>query len=124
MPLPSWPAGVPYAPLVDDFTPIKRVLKPIVTEFEGGNQRQRQRPGDGVGQLGQTIIMEVTPFNTFTTWWKVTLNNGSARFTAPVWLGADYATKVCQFLPDGRPEYSYYAQGAVKVRMGLRVYDV
>lgn len=124
MALPSWPINVPYAPLVDGFQPIKRVLKPIVTEFEGGNQRQRARPGDNIGQLTQTIIMDAEPFAEFTEWWKETLSLGTARFTAPVWLGTDFETKVCQFTADGKPSDSYFVPAAVKVTMSLRVYDV
>jgi hypothetical protein len=110
--------------MVDGFEPISRVLAPIVTDMEGGNQRQRSRPGDNVGMLGQTIIMYAAQFEIFTPWWKGTLSNGTARFTAQVWLGTDYETKVCQFTKDGKPTDSFYVPGAVKVAMKLRVYDV
>lgn len=124
MTLPTWPVDVPFAPMVDGFQPIQRVLQPIVTDMEGGNQRQRPRPGDNIGVLGQTIIMDAAPFATFTTWWTETLNLGTARFTVPVWLGTNFVTKTCQFTPDGKPQDSYYLPGAVKVSMKLRVYDV
>lgn len=124
MALPSWPDGVPYAPIIEGFQPITRSLAPISTDMEQGNQRQRRRPGDNVGALGQTIIMRADPFATFTAWWMETLNLGTARFTAQVWLGTDFVSKVCMFLPDGKPSDSYYVPGAVKVAMKLRVYDV
>jgi hypothetical protein len=124
MPLPAWPDGVPFAPMVDGFQPIQRALPPIVTDMEGANQRQRARPGDNIGTLGQTIIMYAAQFEVFTAWWKGTLSMGTARFNAPVWLGTDFATKVCQFAADGRPSDSFYVPGAVKVSMKLRVYDV
>lgn len=121
---PAWPVGVPYQPMIDGFQPIQRVLPPIVTDMEGGNQRQRRRPGDNVGIVGQTIIMEAVPFETFTAWWKETLSLGTARFTVPVWLGTDYVTKTCQFTTDGRPQDSFFVPGVVKVAMKLRVYGV
>ena len=110
--------------MVEGFLPISRVLPPVTTDFEGGNERQRPRPGDNVGTVGQTIIMDSDPFIVFTTWWKVTLNNGTARFNAPVWLGTDFETKVCQFTKDGKPADTFYVPGAVKVAMKFRVFDI
>lgn len=124
MTLPTWPAGVPYQPMVDGFQPIQRVLPPIATEMEGGNLRTRARPGDSVGTLAQVIIMDSDAFASFTDWWKNTLSLGTGRFTAQVWLGTDYESKVCQFTPDGRPTDSFFVPGAVKVAMKLRVYDI
>jgi hypothetical protein len=123
MALPAWPDGIPYDPLTDGFSPIDRVLPPIATDMEGGNQRQRPRPGDNVGTIGQTIIMTYDQFNVFTPWWKTTLNNGTARFTAPVWTGTQFETKVCQFAPDGKPKDSEFSPDLRAVTMKLRVYD-
>lgn len=121
MPLPSWPSDVPYAFQDDGGSPIQRALPPIATEMEGGNQRQRPRPGDDVSTIAQTIVMTNAQFATFTTWWKDTLNLGTARFTAPVWTGTAYVTKTCMFAPDGKPEDSFKVNDAVAVSMKLRV---
>lgn len=122
MPLPTWPA-VPYRPTRDGFQPIKPFLDPISTEMEGGNIRQRPRPGDNVASLGQTIMMTPADAETFKAWVKTTLNNGTARFTALVWTGAAYVSKTCQFAKDGKPTYAAFSSTRVTVAMKLVVYD-
>ncbi|MBR0882188.1 hypothetical protein ACVMGC_011552 [Bradyrhizobium barranii subsp. barranii] len=122
MALPSWPA-VPYRPARDSFQPIKPFLDPIATEMEGGNTRQRPRPGDNVATLGQTIMMTPAEAETFKTWVKTTLANGTARFTAQVWTGAAYVSKTCQFAKDGKPTYGAFSATRVVVAMKLLVYD-
>lgn len=122
MALPSWPA-VPSDPQSDSFQSVKRMLDPIKTEMEGGNVRLRSRPGDNVGLVGQTIIMTLAQHDVFQAWVKNTLSNATARFTAPVWLGSSFQTKVCQF-SDGAPRSAYYGPQQVAVTMTLRVFDV
>jgi hypothetical protein len=122
MPLPAWPA-VPYRPTRDGFQPIKPFLDPLATDMEGGNSRQRPRPGDNVGTIGQTIMMTPADAETFKAWVKTTLNNGTARFTANVWTGAAYESKTCQFIKDGKPTYGAYSSSRVSVAMKLMVYD-
>ncbi|OKO83381.1 hypothetical protein AC629_22840 [Bradyrhizobium sp. NAS80.1] len=114
---------MPYRPVRDSFQPIKPFLDPIATEMEGGNIRQRTRPGDNVGTLGQTIMMTPADAETFKAWVKTTLNNGTARFTALVWTGATYVSKTCQFAKDGKPAYGAYSASRVAVSMKLTVYD-
>ncbi|WP_027578488.1 hypothetical protein [Bradyrhizobium sp. Ai1a-2] len=123
MALPSWPA-VNYRPQRDGFQPIKRFLDPLATDMEGGNTRQRPRPGDNVGTITQTINLTIAEHNIFVPWVKTTLNNGTARFTANVWLGSSYASKTCQFTKDGKPTYSPISSSHVAVTMTLRVYDL
>jgi hypothetical protein len=66
------------------------MLDPVATEMEGGNIRQRPRPGDNVGTLTQTIWISAAEHDTFVAWVKDTLGNGTGRFTANVWLGTAY----------------------------------
>jgi hypothetical protein len=124
MALATWPAGVPHIPRLDDLQPIQRVLDPISTEMEGGNQRQRARPGDDVGVLPYTLQMTISQFQTFTTWWRTTLNNGTARFTADIFDGTGCITKTCQFTADGRPKDKYVGSNLIQVSMQLRVYGI
>lgn len=124
MPLPTWPVDVPHVPRLDDIQPIQRVLDPIVTDMEGGNQRQRSRPGDDIGILPYTLRMTIAQFETFTTWWRTTLNNGTARFTADVFVGTGCVTKTCQFTNDGRPKDQYIGSDTIIVSMQLRVYNI
>jgi hypothetical protein len=124
MPLPSWPAGVPIIPRLEEFQPVQRLLPPIATEMEGGNVRLRSRPGDNVGTLPLRMRMTLAQFSTFTAWWKVTLNNATARFTANVFLGDACYSKVCQFTRDGIPQDQFVDSDTVDVSMTLRVYDI
>ena len=85
----------------ETFQSFQRMLDPLSTAMEGGNTRVRARPGDNVGTLTQTIWMLKTEHDVFVARVKSTLNNGTARFTAPVWLGAAYVSKTCQFIQPG-----------------------
>ena len=42
---PAWPIAS-FQPVPDSFQPIQRMLDPISTDMEGGNTRQRPRPGE------------------------------------------------------------------------------
>lgn len=124
MPMPSWPIAS-YQPVPDSFQPIQRMLDPLATDMEGGNTRERPRPGDNVGTITQTIWMSMAEHDTFVGWVKTTLNNGVARFTTNVWLGSSYISKTCQFLKPGSTlTYAYISVDKVAVTMTLRVYDV
>ena len=124
MPLPAWPVAT-FRPQWDSLQPLQRMLDPITTDMEGGNTRQRPRPGDNVGTIGQTIEMSYAEHDTLVAWVKGTLGNGTGRFTMDVWLGSAYANKVCQFIKPGTNlRYAYVGPDRVAVSMSLRVYDV
>jgi hypothetical protein len=124
MALPSWPIAT-YKPDPDSFQPIQRMLDPLETAMEGGNTRQRARPGDNVGTIVQTIWMSFAEHDTFVSWVKTTLGNGTGRFTANVWLGTSYVSKVCQFVKPGTNlKYSWIGPDKVGATMTLRVYGV
>jgi hypothetical protein len=124
MPLPAWPA-VNYRPQRSSFQGITRSLEPISTDMEGGNTRERPRPGDNVGSVTQVIWMTAAEKATFVAWVKNTLNNGTARFTTNVWLDNAYSVKTCQFVKGaGGIKYDFVAVGVDAVTMTLRVYGV
>lgn len=124
MSLPAWPIAT-YVPQQDSFQPIQRSLDPLSTDFEGGNTRERSRPGDNVGMLKQTIWMTMAEHDTFVAWVLATLNNGTARFTANVWMGSSFLVKTCQFIKPGTTlTYAYVSTDVVAVTMTLRVYDM
>jgi hypothetical protein len=124
MALPAWPIAT-YRPDPDSFQPIQRMRDPVATEMEGGNIRQRPRPGNNVGTITQTIWISAAEHDTFVAWVKGTLGNGTGRFTAYVWLGSAYLNKVCQFVkPGSGPKYAWLSTDKVAVTMTLRVYDV
>ncbi len=124
MPLPAWPIAS-YMPQQESFQPLQRMLDPLATDMEGGNTRERPRPGDNVGTITQTVWMSMAEHDTFVDWVKTTLNNGTARFTANVWLGSSYVNKVCQFIKPGSTlTYGYVSANEVAATMTLRVYDV
>ena len=124
MPLPAWPIAT-FMPQQESFQPLQRMLDPLATDMEGGNTRERPRPGDNVGTITQTVWMSMAEHDTFVDWVKTTLNNGTARFTANVWLGSSYMNKVCQFIKPGSTlTYGYVSANEVAATMTLRVYDV
>ncbi len=93
--------------------------------MEGGNTRQRARPGDNVGSLTQTIWMSNADYDTFVAWVKNTLNLGTARFTMMVYLGSSYVSKTVQFIKPGTTLTSaYIGPDTTAVTMTLRIYDV
>lgn len=124
MALPAWPIST-YSPQQDSFQGVQRMLEPISTDMEGGNTRERSRPGDNVGSLTQTIRISMADHDTLVAWIKNTIGNGTGRFTMNVWLGSAFVSKVCQFVKGGAGvKYSYVAVSSVDVTMNLRVYDV
>ena len=124
MPLPAWPIAS-YMPQQESFQPLQRMLDPLATDMEGGNTRERPRPGDNVGTITQTVWMSMAEHDTFVDWVKTTLNRGTARFTANVWLGSSYVNKVCQFIKPGSTlTYGYVSANEVAATMTLRVFDV
>ena len=56
MALPAWPIPT-FRPQQSGTSPLQRMRDPLATEMEGGNLRQRSRPGDNVGTIQQTIQM-------------------------------------------------------------------
>jgi hypothetical protein len=123
MALPAWP--IANAIIVQDGFSLQRMLDPISTDMEGGNTRERPRPGDNVGTITQKVRMSPADYDAFVAWVKTTLNNGTARFTMDVWLGASLANKVCQFIKPGTGlTYQWVGPDAIDVAMTLRVYDV
>jgi hypothetical protein len=99
MALPAWP--IPNSLILQDGYSLQRTLDPITTDMEGGNTRERPRPGDNVGTITQTVRMSPADYDTFVAWMKTTLSNGTARFTSDVWLGTALVNKVCQFIQPG-----------------------
>ena len=124
MALSFWPIAS-FQQVPDSFAPIRRMLDPISTEMEGGNTRERLRPGDNVGTITQTSWMSMAEHGTFVDWVKTTLNDGTARFTTNVWLGSSDVNKVCQFVQPGtKLSYAYLSVDRVAATRTLRVDDV
>lgn len=124
MTLPTWPISN-HAPQQDSFRPIQRSLDPISTDMEGGNTRERPRPGDNVGSLTQTIWLSMADHDTVVAWIKSTLGNGTGRFTMTVWLGSSFVSKTVQFIKPGTSlTYAYISTDVVALTMTLRVYGL
>lgn len=130
MTLPAWPVAQYFPQNDDSFQPIQRSLDPIATDMEGGNTRERPRPGDNVGTVTQTIWLSSSPsgssdFDTVIAWIKTTLNLGTARFTMMVWMGSAFESKTVQFIKPGSTLVSnYIGPNTTALTMTLRVYDV
>jgi hypothetical protein len=122
MPLPAWPNDVPYLQRRQDWEITQPFIGPIETEMEGGNVRQRSRPGSNVATVQWRRRMTTAQHASFDAFVRATLSNGSARFTMPVWLGAGYVTKTVQVVKDS---LAIEQDGLfVSVSMTLRVYGM
>lgn len=93
----EWPATIPFR---SERSPWGYVpgREALATEMEGGDTRQRRRPGDGVGMArwgrGLTAAQMVA-FGDF----LATIGDGAARFLMPVSLdGQTYTTRVVQII--------------------------
>lgn len=121
MTYPEWPVALPYHPWRDmwDYVPARESLQ---TEMEGGDTRQRRRPGDDVGtmQWGRTFTAaEMDLWDGFLT----DTSGGVARFIMPVPTnGATYQLRVVQIV-GGAGGVSSSAVGIeTQVSFSLRVF--
>ena len=122
MPLPAWPPDVPYQQRRGDWRIPHPFIGPIETEMEGGNVRQRSRPGSNVATVEWRRRMTTAQYASFDTFVRSPLSNASARFTMPVWLGSSYVTKTVQIVKD---LLAVEQDGLfVSVSMTLRVYGM
>ena len=122
MPLPAWLPDVPYQQRRGDWRIPHPFIGPIETEMEGGNVRQRSRPGSNVATVEWRRRMTAGQYSSFDTFVRATLSNGSARFTMPVWLGSSYITKTVQIVKDS---LAVEQDGLfISVSMTLRVYGI
>jgi hypothetical protein len=122
MPLPAWPNDVPYQQRRRDWRITQPIIGPIETEMDGGNVRQRSRPGSNVATLQWRRRMTTAQHASFDAFVRVTLTNASARFTMPVWLGAGYVSKTVQIVKDS---LAIEQDGLfISVSMTLRVYGM
>lgn len=109
MTYPEWPLDLPFRPWREawNYVPGREALQ---TEMEGGDARQRRRPGDDVGsmQWGRTFTADQMAA------WKsflVTISGGAARFLMQVPTdGANYEARVVQVV-GGSGGVSYSAVG-------------
>ncbi|MGY3605665.1 MULTISPECIES: hypothetical protein [unclassified Bradyrhizobium] len=123
MAVPAWPVDqFPYAPDLNTVQPVTGFLDPVRTEMEGGNVRLRTRPGDNVGQVSYSIPMTKAQLDLFNAWVKTTLNNGTSRFSMPVWIDNAFLTKVCQFA--AVPRRQRIGTSKLAAVISLRVYDL
>lgn len=95
-----WPVDVPHVPLAGSFqgAPYRA---PDATEFEDGPTRARRPSTLRIATLRFAIRMSNAQFDTFHTWVKDVLVDGTLPFTMPVWRGGGFVTKVCRFARGG-----------------------
>ncbi|MFC4172632.1 hypothetical protein ACFOYU_11265 [Microvirga sp. GCM10011540] len=85
MALPAWPEGLNYKPLVSSFRVLEATRPPVWTEFEDGPPLARRSGLANRARLAYAIHFKTwAEFNTFRQFHKVTLADGSSRFTMPV----------------------------------------
>ena len=120
MPIPSWPAGVPYTPRRDSWRISKPFNAPDVTEFEAGNTRDRARGTVQYRTVEQTIRMSQAEFDTFDDFVLNDLVKGTLRFSMNVWNGFQKETKTVKLA--GPEKFTVAPRGrALMVSMKLEV---
>lgn len=99
MPDPSYTAlGINDHPLVDSWSLVKPFQEPETSEMEGGNVRQRSRPGDENAELQFSILMTPAEYGEWIVFAREDLMRGSSRFTMRVWTGNSMASKTVQLV--------------------------
>lgn len=124
MTLPAWPATVPTTAR-DGWQMPAMYVDPISTEMEGGNQRNRSRPGSNVASITYPLApLTEAQWATLTTFIRTTLSNGTSRFTMSLLSDSStYGTKTCQFEKGKSPQVGR-SGGFVNVTLSLRVYGM
>lgn len=93
----TWPVGVPSKPKVGSQQAMP-FRKPLATDFEDGNLRQRRSTTKNVATLAFPIEMSAAQFVDFKTWVRDVLVDGTLPFTMSIWTGSAYATRTCSFV--------------------------
>lgn len=118
MAIPTWPADLPYAPLRDPWQGAP-VLAPLATDMEGGNTRNRSRPGDDVAVFPWS--RRFTPDQASA--WKAFLAQIKAngwRWVMPVCIDhVSYETRMVQMV-SGTLAYAD-VRGRLQVTFQLRI---
>lgn len=106
----NWPADVPHRPERGNWN-VKRGREALATEMEGGDTRQRRRPGDDVASMQWARGLNATQMAAFEAF-IATVGEGAARFLMPVSFdGQNYTTRVIQIV-GGAGGISYGSIGA------------
>uniref|UniRef100_UPI003BAA154D hypothetical protein n=1 Tax=Stappia sp. TaxID=1870903 RepID=UPI003BAA154D len=120
MSLPDWPAGVPSAPQRGSFRISRPFNKPVSSEFEAGNTRDRPRGTLQYRMLAMELRMSAVEFALFDAFVSDDLARGTRRFTMPVWDGAGMVTRTVRLA--GEDKFTTRQQGrAVMVGFTLEV---
>ncbi|WGD32007.1 hypothetical protein AncyloWKF20_09385 [Ancylobacter sp. WKF20] len=116
----EWPSSLPYASAAADwqlqpFRPFRQ------TTMEGGNVRNRRRPGDDVATMRWSRIFKEGEMEAFEAFVAETAGL-SARWVMPVSVnGSTYERRLVQLSGDP-PEYTSPATGITRVSMTLIVF--
>jgi lysophospholipase L1-like esterase len=121
MATPFWPSSLPHEPVLGSWQIEALNLAPLATDMEGGNTRQRRRPGSNVMTINQTLSMTIEQLTTFKAFVRNALKEGTSRFRMPVWLGDGCFEKVCQFA--AQPTVVAAGTKRFFASMQLRVYE-
>ncbi|MBB6306215.1 hypothetical protein [Xanthobacter tagetidis] len=120
MALPTWPTGVPNAPLRDSWD-VDRFNANLETEMEAGNVRVRRRPWNLIVMQWSRVLnpTQMTAFETFVT---TTISGGAARFAMSVSLdGSTFVTRTVQMRAKSL-KYSSFAPDLTQVSFTMLVF--
>lgn len=118
MAIPLWPETLPE--WARDGYSSKAEPSLIKTEMNSSVVRQRRRFSQTVHVKSVALVMNADQHATFYAFWRDALGHGASMFSAPVWNGSMYVTRICQMV-DGQYTEEQFAPAAVRVAFQVRV---
>lgn len=84
--MPTYPASINHKPDLTAFRVLEAYAPPVMTEFEDGPMLARKRHLGRRAKLGYRLpFRTAAEFNVFRAFVENDLQNGTLRFTMPVW---------------------------------------
>lgn len=96
MALETWPNSIDYLINENTFSivPNDSVTR---TEFDDGPVMVRMRFSNPTTVYNGVLTLTNNEFTVFRGFYQSTLNQGTAWFTMPIWIGTEYAVQKCRF---------------------------
>lgn len=121
MTLAAWPS-IEYRPLTGSLKIAKTVEGPISSEMNSGTTRRRRKYSLRVAPVSFVLQLSNAEAAALKTFHEVTLGDGAARFTMPIYFAGAYVTKTCAFADP--PSYEHPAFNLVNVSLSLLVESI
>jgi hypothetical protein len=124
MTIPAWPDSNVPSTARDGWQMSEMYVAPIATDFDGGNQRLRSRPGSNVAIISYPLQpLTLTQWGYLDTFIRTTLGNGASRFTMSLVIGGASVSKTVQLDGGKSPQVTQEGQ-VMHVTLPLRVFGL